>query len=171
MNLMSTIQYGDLPAWITLVPAVLGSLFLVLNFRSQSRQIKDQESRYQLDKEREQANKFVFWLESNLANPKIHFENNSALPIFRVVVYCNTISGDRSKPIFGSDNKALGFKAIPHGKYDQTFIKDTFDFSKVMEAHFDDTSGKRWKRTSEGAISKSSEAPPDEIRWLDTPTG
>lgn len=157
-DLFSKIDFGDVPTWVASVVATFTIYFLYKNLKAQDFQIKEQKKDLENQKKsanevkkRKYADSFGFYVEANLLNPRIHFINDSLLPIIDVSVYCYSLADDSSILIYGSNNKTISFRAIPRGNlWFHQLPANCFDLTKEVKVYFTDNMGIKWLRSSKG---------------------
>jgi len=177
LSWLSVLDYGDVPTWVGSISAIVALIFFALSYRTQSEQIKIQEKQIVAQDKRltdellnKHANSFGFWLEPQLINPKIHFINESVIPLRSVVIFCQKSADGKLVNIYGSDEQTIGFRSIPKGdKFVHSLPEGVFDLSKRVAIYFTDNAGVVWRKDSEGKQESYEGDLIYPTRWLDIP--
>jgi hypothetical protein len=166
---VGSIDWGNAPAWASVVVALIAVLFAGLGARAairgnrnqqkqlefQQKQIEYQQmqlDRLEDDKRREQASKVCAYKKFVPEPPDqtgyiaykqfIRVANNSDLPVFLVVL--QPVRGDES-----ALGDTLGLNVLPPGVTDIIFKDPDFTYLSLT---FGDCSGGCWNRTIDGAL-------------------
>jgi hypothetical protein len=134
------LQLGTLPDWILAIGTVFTLFVAFAVFNSDLK-----------ERRRRQASQVAAWLARNTSEVTLHVANSSEAPIYKVRVTPQFLGQDYTKksyPVLGphADDTPLSIPLPGSQEVSNEFLG--------VEMIFADSSGRRWKRTRNGALRR-----------------